>query len=149
MLKKEPIKSVKINQLFHEISNEYGYDTEKYLDELLALIDKWEEQEYIEIYEVQEERIYGRAKSSDSDATGHLVIEYIGIYHARLRPNFNDPLVVIKFSKDDEGTPYVSVRFITDHDQLFGSKTMKHDRSSLKAIRRAVDEKIKSGDGFG
>ncbi len=56
MLKKELIETVKINQLFHEISKEYGYDV---------------------------------------DDNGHLVVEYIGIYHARLRPNFADPLVVI------------------------------------------------------
>ncbi len=48
MLKKELIETVKINQLFHEISKEYGYD---------------------------------------ADGNGHLVVEYIGIYHARLIPN--------------------------------------------------------------
>jgi len=39
MLKKEIIKAVKINQLFHEISYEYGYDAEQYLDELFNLIE--------------------------------------------------------------------------------------------------------------
>ena len=146
MLKREAINSVKINQFFHEFSAEYGYDAEKYLDELYTLIEKWEEQQYIEIYEVREDRTHGRAKSSDCDGEGRLVIEYIGIYHARLRPNFDDPLVVIKFSKADEGKPYVSVRFITDHDQLFGVKKIKHDKSSLSALRKAVDEKIQAGE---
>lgn len=146
MLKKEAINSVKINQFFYEFSAEYGYEAEKYLAELYVLIEKWEEQQYIEIYEIRDERTHGRAKSSDSDGDDNLVIEYIGIYHARLRPNFDDPLVVIKFCKDEAGKPYVSVRFITDHDQLFGAKVNKRDKSSIKALRKAVDEKIKTGD---
>lgn len=146
MLKKELIEAVKINQLFHEISKEYGYDVENYLDELFALIEKWEAQQYVEIYKLREDRVYGRAKSSDTDGNGHLVIEYIGIYHARLRPNFDDPLVVIKFCIDEQGVPYVSVRFITDHNQLFGFKMTKYNRSSLSVIRKAVDKNIKDGD---
>lgn len=40
----------------------------------------------------------------------------------------------------------VIVRFITDHNQLFGFKMSKHNRSSLSAIRKAVDKNIKDGD---
>ncbi|EQA6236354.1 hypothetical protein ACX5DZ_005089 [Enterobacter hormaechei] len=147
MLKREAITSVKINQLFTEISGEYGYDTGKYFDELLVLIEKWESQKYVEIYAVDDDRVFGRAKESDSDGQKRLIIEYIGLYHARLRPNFNDPLVVIKFSEDTNGKKYVSVRFITDHDKLFGEFAIKGNRTSLDALRKSVDEKVRKGDG--
>ncbi len=147
MLKREAISSVKINQFFNEISGEYGYDTAKYFDDLLALIDKWEEQKFVEIYAVNDDRLYGRAKESDNDGQNRLILEYIGIYHARLRSNFNDPLVVIKFSEDSDGKKYVSVRFITDHNKLFGEFAIKGNRSSLKALRKSVDENVRKGDG--
>lgn len=148
MLKKELIETVKINWLFHEISKGYGYDIDSYLDELFTLIKKWEAQQYVEIYKLRENRVYGKAKSSDADGNGHLVIEYIGIYHAHLRPNFDNPLVVIKFCIDEQGVSYISVSFITDHNQLFGFKTSKYNRSSLLAIRKAIDKNIKDGDSI-
>ncbi|KDA95397.1 hypothetical protein [Pantoea agglomerans] len=146
MLKNVPIAFVKINQFFTDFSGEYGYDTEKYIDDLSVLIDKWIEAGCVEVYEFDDDRLFGRAKESDSDGQGRLVVEYIGIYHARLRPNFNDPLVVIKFSEDAQGKTYVSVRFISDHKQLFGDLDIKHNAVALKSLRQSVDAKIRHGN---
>lgn len=147
MLKKVAIKSVKINQLFAEISQEHGYDFNNYFDDLFVLIEKWEQEKCVEIYKVDDDRAYGRAKESDSDGKGKLIIEYIGVYHTRLRRHFNDPLLVVKFCEDDEGHPYVSVRFITDHNKMFGDFSIKHVKSSMKSLRESVDEQIHRGDG--
>ncbi|MGK9433522.1 hypothetical protein ACSSTN_07035 [Pantoea agglomerans] len=147
MLKREAISSVKINQFFTDISEEYGYKTEKYFDELLELIDKWENQQFVEIYDMKSDRLHGRVKESDNDGQNRLIVEYLGICHARLRPNFNDPLIVIKFTEDSVGTKYVSIRFITDHDKLFGEFAIKGNRSSLDALRKSVDANVRRGDG--
>lgn len=147
MLKSVPIAFVKINQFFTDYSGEYGYETEKYIDDLSDLIDKWIDAGCVEVYQFDDDKLFGRAKESDSDGQGRLVVEYIGIYHTRLRPNFNDPLVVIKFSEDTEGKKYVSVRFISDHDQLFGDLDIKHNAVALKSLRQSVDAKIRHGDG--
>jgi len=146
MLKSVPISFVKINQFFTEFSGEYGYDTAKYIDDLSDLIDKWIEAGCVEVYKRDDDKLFGRAKESDSDGQGRLVVEYIGIYHTRLRPNFNDPLVVIKFNEDAAGKKYVSVRFITDHNQLFGDFDIKHDAVGVRSLRRSVDAKIRHGD---
>gem|GEM_PF-1016699 len=146
MLKKEHITAAKINHFFYEFSAEYGYNAEKYLEEVLDLIDKWEQQGFVEVYKETSDRLHGRAKESDSDAQGRLVIEYIGLYHVRLRANFNDPLLVIKFTKDEQDKQYVSIRFITDHEKLFGCVDQKRDKITLSQLRQDVDANIQKGD---
>ena len=148
MLKKKPISSVKVNELFSNFSHEYSYDPIDYANELAKLIYIWEEQGYIDIYQIPKDRTYGKIKSSEIDGNGCFIYQYCGLYHARIINNKHDPLLVIKFIKEPENPQqeYVSICFISDHEQLFGTKQDKSNKSTLTIIRNNVDEKIQQGD---
>jgi len=127
------ISSVKVNELFNDFSYEYGYDPSDYANELARLISIWEEQGYIEVYQISQDRAYGKIKSSELDGNGHFIYQYCGLYHARIIYNEHDPLLVVKFVKEPKNPQleYVSMRFISDHEQLFGTIQDKFNRNSL------------------
>lgn len=148
MPKNKPISSVKVNELFASFSLDYNYDPSDYAHELATLIHIWEEQGYVEIYQTIQDRDYGKIKSSEEDGNGNFIYQYCDLYHARVSTNGHDPLVVVKFHEDDEDseTEYVSLRFLSDHEQLFGSVNQKANRAKLKIIRDRADTKIQEGD---
>ena len=147
MLKSKPITSVKVNDLFSKFSLEYDYNPADYTHELASLISKWETQGSLEIYQTPKDREYGKIKPSDEDGRGKFVYQYCGLYHVRVTTTDNDPLVVIKFHTDEEdpNLEYVSLRFLSDHEQLFGTLDQKDHRGQLKIIRDRADDMVQEG----
>ena len=147
MLKSKKISSVKVSETFVDFSFKYNYDPSHYTSQLARLISIWENQEFIEIYQTASTKAYGKIKSSEIDGKGSFIYQYCDLYHARLFQSHYDPLVVLKFQQDPDNLnqEYVSLRFISDHDQLFGTLSVKNDRNHLK-IRDKADVLIQKGD---
>lgn len=148
MLERKHIKFVEIHGLFTEISLALGFtqeDIDDYSSNLAQLVALWEKQEFIEIYVENKDRLFGRAKDS-SLAIGASPY-YIGLYHARLSYHDNDPLIVLTFDYEDnpENTT-VSIRFMIDHDMLFGTKEEKFIQQRMKDIRKRIDNFIQKGN---
>ncbi len=148
MPKNKPISSVKVNELFASFSLDYGYDPSDYTHELATLISLWEEQGYIEIYQTVQDRDYGKIKSSEEDGKGSFIYQYCDLYHARVTTNGHDPLVVVKFHSCDDNpeVDYVSLRFLSNHEQLFGTTRQKYNKAELKVLRDQADKKIQDGN---
>lgn len=148
MLTNKPISSAKVNELFNEISLKYGYDPSEYTHELATLIDIWETQGFVEIYQTIEDREYGRIKASENDGDGHFIYQYCDLYHARVSSNGHDPLVIVTFHPEDDSSDdeYVSLRFLSDHEQLFGTTHQKQRRDQLKVIRDKADDFIQQSN---
>lgn len=151
------VNKVGLHALFFEISEELGYSLERieeqnYLTALENLITLWEEQGYIEVYSEKRDRQYGRIKCSDSAPNS--VPWYIDLHHARLlRTGENDPLVTVVFEKFDEfGEPcaIASLRFLTNHDLMFGEDDpkIKSNAAYMKEIRKRIDALIQEGNRF-
>ncbi|MFV8463004.1 hypothetical protein ACNO7T_17755 [Vibrio campbellii] len=148
-VQKREISWAEVHDLFVEISDEFGFRAEDHEDDIVELITMWEEQGYVEIYQEDGDREYGRAK--DSSLAPGAVPLYLNLFHARLARNGNDPLVALVFDEREEDGELVvvaSLRFILDHDQMFGAKGTgeKFDREFMNALRRKVDAFIQQGD---
>lgn len=145
-LKRYDVSDVYIHDLFFDLSAELGYVldiAEDYIDDLEALVALWTEQGFIEIYDKTEDRQYGRVK--DSNSVPGSTPWYIGLYHARLLPSGeNDPLVVIVLEEAD-GNHVISLRFMLDHDDMFGDRSAKRDPRRMKYIRQNIDNLIRRG----
>ncbi|ELO4022721.1 hypothetical protein ACRTC7_20290 [Vibrio fluvialis] len=141
------ISWAEVHELFIDISDQFGYTAEKYEDELAELITIWEQQGYVEIYQDIGDRQYGRAK--DSSLAHGASPYYIGLFHVRLVRGDNDPLVVLVFEdrKNEDGAvdKVASLRFMLDHDDLFGAKDEKRDREFMKTLRARIDEFVQQG----
>lgn len=138
------IDNVRLHDLFVLISERLGFEPEddSTFDDIEALVHHWTQQGYVEIYEDNADRKYGRVK--DSNSTGGSSPWYIGLFHARLSPKGeNDPLVVLSFTDiAEEGSPPVFdvvLRFMIDHDSMFGTMADKMNQARMRAIRKAVD----------
>lgn len=145
------VAAVFLSNLFFEISAYLGYTLDiagTYLEDIEALIALWTEQGFIEVYTDNADRQYGRAK--DSNSVPNSSPWYIGVYHARLlRTGENDPLVVIVFEKRDENGEEITVaslRFMLDHDDMFGAQgRTKFNLKAMKDIRMRIDSFIQRG----
>lgn len=139
------ISNVVLNKLFYQISSELGFSEaviESYLPDILALAKLWQQQGFVEVYQTKAERQWGRIK--DSNSTVGSSPWFIGTYHARLIENENDPLLVIRFEGEKEET--LSIRFLADHNDLFGCKAEKTYPQTLKKIKQRIFEFLNSGD---
>ncbi|QQF79149.1 hypothetical protein [Histophilus somni] len=149
MIERKHIDFAEIHHLFTEISLSLGFSQEdiaEYADNLSELISLWNTQKFIEIYTENKERVFGRAKDS-SLAYGSSPY-YLGLYHVRLDYKENDPLLVITFDKEDEPElSKVTIRFMVDHDTLFGTAAEKYVQQRMKAIRKRIDDFIQLGNG--
>jgi len=154
-IERKYIKDVGLHTLFYEISEAIGYNVEiieeDYLEDLEKLIDLWSTQGYIEVYKDNRDRKYGRAKPSD--LVNNSVPWYIGMHHARLlKTGENDPLIVIIFEEIDEDgqmNTIASLRFMADHDDLFGPLgRTKYNEAQMKVIRTEIDGYIQQGNRF-
>ncbi|KMK50482.1 hypothetical protein RO21_11605 [[Actinobacillus] muris] len=148
MLERKHIKFVEIHRLFTEISLALGF-TEQQIDQhsanLAELISLWQQQQFVEIYIENQDRLFGRAK--DSSLSYGASPYYIGLYHARISYTENDPLVLLTFEyEDNPEQTTVSVRFMVDHDTLFGRKEEKFIQQKMKAIRKRIDDFIQQGN---
>ena len=148
MLERKHIKFVEIHHLFTEISLALGFteqDIEQHSANLAELIALWQQQQFVEIYIENQDRLFGRAK--DSSLSYGASPYYIGLYHARLSYNENDPLVVLTFDyEDNPQQTSVSIRFMVDHDTLFGTKEEKYIQQRMKEIRKRIDKFIQLGN---
>ncbi|WP_273393800.1 hypothetical protein [Actinobacillus porcinus] len=148
MLERKHIKFVEIHHLFTEISLALGFteqDIEQHSANLAELIALWQQQQFVEIYIENQDRLFGRAK--DSSLSYGASPYYIGLYHARLSYNENDPLVVLTFDyEDNPQQTSVSIRFMVDHDTLFGTKEEKYIQQRMKEIRKRIDNFIQLGN---
>lgn len=148
MLERKHIKFVEIHHLFTEISLALGFteqDIEQHSANLAELITLWQQQQFVEIYIENQDRLFGRAK--DSSLSYGASPYYIGLYHARLSYNENDPLVVLTFDyEDNPQQTSVSIRFMVDHDTLFGTKEEKYIQQRMKEIRKRIDDFIQLGN---
>lgn len=148
MLERKHIKFVEIHHLFTEISLALGFsedDILQYQDNLVDLISLWNTQKFVEVYAENKDRIFGRAK--DSSLAYGASPYYIGLYHVRLDYSENDPLIVITFDQEDgSDEDIVSIRFMIDHDTLFGTAAEKYIQQRMKAIRKRIDNFIQMGN---
>lgn len=135
MLERKHIKFVEIHHLFTQISLALGFteqDIDKHSTNLAELIALWQQQEFVEVYVENKDRLFGRAK--DSSLAYGASPYYIGLYHARL-----------SYEDNPEQTT-VSVRFMVDHDTLFGTKEEKFIQQRMKDIRKRIDDFIQLGN---
>ncbi|MFH4367527.1 hypothetical protein [Vibrio diabolicus] len=144
-LERREIEAATVNQLFGILSAEYDYDFSEWLDEIVALQQKWEQQGFVEVYHSDKLRGYGRIKESDTEPGTSPY--YIGLYHARLLDNGDhDPLVVVKFHETDTGE-IVDMKLMLDHDEIFGAfGGQKRKSEEMKAIRKKLDGLVKQAD---
>jgi hypothetical protein len=148
-IERKQISSVKLNKLFESISLSYNYDPSEYSHELARLVVKWTSDRYIDVYSSPNTAKFSMIKSSEYDKKGCFIYQYCGVYHGRLT-HYNDPLIVIKFEADEKpGQYFASLRFIADHDNLFGTVAQKHDRNSMTTIRNKADRHLYHGDDAG
>lgn len=134
--------TVTLNEFFAELSKELGFtddDLAHYENNVFALLEMWEEQGYVEIYVLDDERDIGRLKDSNSIVGSSPW--YIDLYHARIS-KYNDPLIVLR--RDDEAS--FSIRFLTDHDTMFGTKEQKNYPELMRKVRQRIDALIQKGN---
>lgn len=104
----------------------------------------WSEQKFVEIYQENTDRVFGRAK--DSSLTQGAVPYYLGIYHARVdKQGENDPLIVLTFRSEREDN-IAEIRFMATHDILFGTVSDKLFMQRMKAIRQRIDLLVQKGN---
>ena len=139
------ISWAEIHELFVDISDEFGFTTEEYEDELADLITLWTQQGFVEIYQEPSDKIYGRAK--DSSLAQGASPYYIGLFHVRVVNGQNDPLVILVFD-EIEGETVASLRFMVDHDDLFGSVkgNEKFNPEFMRQLRQRIDNFVKKGN---
>ena len=147
----QQISGVYLHELFLEISDALGYSlqaVESYRDDIAALIELWTQQGFVEIYTQNADRKYGRVK--DSNSVPNSSPWYIDLYHARLlATGENDPLIAVVFESIDEdgqSHPVASIRFMLDHDDMFGAMNHKLKPAMMTAIRRRIDDFIQKGN---
>ncbi|MCJ8272119.1 MAG: hypothetical protein MJK04_22320 [Psychrosphaera sp.] len=145
MITKREISEARINANFQSISDYFGYDANEYIDEIVALVQLWQDQGFVEIYQTVSDRKLGFIKDSSLNSKGAIAPYYIGLFHARLLDGENDPLVVIKFHETNQGE-IIDMRFMIDHEDFFGNRKTKRDSASLRAMWLEIDAKIKIGD---
>lgn len=141
------ISTVKINPQFASISLKYfGYDFADYKVEIASLISLWQNQGYVEVYQTSADRRFGLIKDSSINKRGIVISYYIGLFHARLVDGENDPLIVLKFHREDNGDKFVDLKFMLDHDEIFGGINQKYNLQEMKGIQKSIDELIKTSD---
>lgn len=148
------IAGVEIHYLYPTISQLIGYTPDQihsYRSDIIDLLQLWTNQGFIEVYEDDADRGYGRAK--DTASVPGSVPWYYGMYHARVLKNSNDPLIVVVFEEqleDGETVTIASIRFLATHDDLFGVKggKVKSNKAQMDSLRRQIDEYIQMGNRY-
>ena len=143
-----PIETRKISEallspLFAALSAEFGYNAIDYAEEIDDLMQLWQGQLAVEIYRDRASRCYGRIKPSGEGVESGTVPYLLDLYHARLlKSGANDPLVVIDFQPVAGAEDTVTLRFLVNHDQMFGSLTDKGYPARLKALKRKISDAV-------
>ncbi|BBV93262.1 MULTISPECIES: hypothetical protein [Enterobacter] len=146
-LERTYISDVKVNTLFSVISDQFGYDAKDWAKEIVALMNLWKKNGFIEVYQTKEDRKFGLIKDSSINERGIISPYYIGLFHARLIDGDNDPLIIIKFHEVEGDHPYADMKFMLDHCDIFGDKSQKFDQAQMRFIWKQIDEFIQQADG--
>jgi len=158
------ISYVSRSNLFTSNSQFFGFNSDKlspFAQDLFDLLNKWEMDGYVEIYDDDTERKWGRVKSSGLDGKGRPVAAYIHLYHGRVQDDssattpeekakLQDPLVVITFQMDSQSTstyPAVVAEFVINHDQYFGRLDAGKNEKNLARLRAGVGSRIDLAKG--
>jgi len=137
------ISDVLLSPVFAALSKTFGYDANDYINEVDDLMQLWQGQLAVEIYRDNANRRYGRIKPSGEGYEPGSVPYLLDLYHARLLKNgANDPLVVIDFQPVEGKADTVTLRFLVDHDQMFGTLTDKAFPDRLKALKKKVSDAV-------
>lgn len=143
------ISQVEVSTVFASNSAYYNYGSDKAKElstSLAQLINKWQTDGLVEIYETKSERTWGRIKSSYRDALGREISQYEALYHGRVSPSAGDPLVVITFKDNPiSPDPILVIEFLIEHDQMFGREdtSAKKNGKIMKMIRDEVERRTK------
>lgn len=138
MITTRKIKDVIISHDFYLLSDQIGYTADIILDyqqEIQQLVSLWKSKKQVEIYQHYTDYAYGRIK--DTNSTQGSSPYYVGIFHSRVLPDDNDPLLVLTFSDD-----VLVIRMFADHDELFGAFHEKQNQSRLKTIKQRISSSL-------
>lgn len=127
------ISSILLGKSIQEIRSNYDHD-------LASLVYAWETQGFIEIYHLDKDAQYTRIKPSHIDSNGTLNPWYINIYHARVEYHKNDPLIVITFEPTGDNKKIPIVKFLIDHDGMFGKYEEKFQKEILDKLHKIISE---------
>lgn len=142
MIISKSISAISLSDDFYDISLALGFEI-NFLEEITKkinfLMDSWALQGFVEVYEYNIERLYGRVKYTEKSFSPL----YANIYHGRVFKSENDPLFLITFEKDInyiENSCYIgTVRFIINHDDIFGKiGKEKKDKERMQIIMQRV-----------
>ena len=137
------ISDVLLSPVFAALSSTFGYDANDYINEIDELMQLWQGQLAVEVYRDNADRQYGRIKPSGEGREPGSVPYLLDLYHARLLKNgAHDPLVVIDFQPVAGDDDTVTLRFLVDHDQMFGALTDKAFPERLKALQKKVSDAV-------
>lgn len=152
------------SDLFNQNSYFFGYRPDKiapFSKELFTMLSYINNQKSVEIYRDDRDRLWKRIKSSAYDGGGILILEYIELFHGRVRDDslattelqrrlFQDPLIVFTFQPnpyDIDLDPVLIAEFILDHNQYVGRVGHGKKIENLSNLRKRVLGKIKLASG--
>ncbi|OOR97181.1 hypothetical protein B0187_09925 [Haemophilus paracuniculus] len=96
-------------------------DIHLHLIDIFRLKEIWEQQGYIEIVDSNHSgfRAYGIAKDSNKYPN-----QYKDLYHARLKNNSPDPLIILRITEDQNKKGYFAIKILTlaKHSNVFDQK---------------------------
>ncbi|WP_439257850.1 hypothetical protein [Lonepinella sp. BR2271] len=151
------ISKPEIDEFFYEISAillDKSIDDikEQYIYDLATLINTWQVQGFVEVYHQDSDAKHGRIKPSHINAKGSITPLYIGLYHARVQYNQNDPLLIVTFepdqtsSNDNKQTPII--RFLIDHNSMFVHFNEKHQQQIMHKIHQTINKLINAPEHY-
>lgn len=127
---------------FYDISKDLGVSDAE-IEKAFELAVFWENQGYLEIYEDDADRQYGRVKRSWIKGDSNVVSAYKGLYHARVSEQ-SDPLLIIALPWDSGIVPrskMVDMYFVINHDDIFGEQSrFGQPKGDLKNIYLRISE---------
>lgn len=164
MLTVKHISYVSKSNLFNVNSQFFGYTPAKvapFSDELFKLLDMWETQGFVEIYDNDADRKWGRLKSSAYDGQGHPIPAYAYLYHGRVQDDSTattaeerklkqDPLIVVSFQPeptDPLAHPVLVAEFVLKHDQYIGRIGLGKAKKNVDGIRSGVRKRTDLSSG--
>jgi hypothetical protein len=123
-IEKFQISKITYKESFYDISRDLGVSDSE-IEKAFELAVFWETQGYLEVYEKDADRQYGRVKKSWIKGDSNVVSAYKGLYHASVSEH-TDPLLIIALPWDLGTVPrskMIEMYFMINHDDIFGERT--------------------------
>lgn len=147
-IQRKNISAVDFRKNFLTNSHAYGFNESKvkflYKD-IFRLVLKWNNDQFVDIYESGDNHKYGMIKSSHKDKSGKITLCYSDFFHSRLINKNFDPLILLTFENvKDHAYPWLIVETIVNHDQMFGrlgfsKKMCRHLDNLHSALSRRIN----------